>query len=251
MMSLIETNVLAVAKKQYSYKLKSYINLFYYLAIVQILSLMLSLNGISSRGIGGNNFNVDVNIYSNAVVIGFTMCLVFIIGIVITTEEYKNIDFTFVSNRNSSSLSSIGFLLTYSVVAAITAALNGNLLRVIMYYTRNNRRIQSEDFFVSPHNLITSIIAITLYLVLLSAISYFTGTLVQQHKAWIIFIGTFFIGIFMLAKLINSQINIFLVILNFFINESSLLLFTLKVIITATTLFLSGTLLLSRMEVKK
>ena len=99
-------------KKQYFFKLKANIDAFSSLVWIQLLAHLFSLGGVASMGMGGTNLSVDVKYYSADLVIGFTMLWAFVTAITITTKPYRNHDFTFVTNRLSSSLSNILFLLT-------------------------------------------------------------------------------------------------------------------------------------------
>ena len=83
-------------------------------------------------GVGGANLNIEVKYYSADLVIIFTMLWSFITAITIHTKPYRNHDFTFVTNRMSSSLSNILFLLTASIIGSITAVLAGNLVNVLV-----------------------------------------------------------------------------------------------------------------------
>ena len=83
-------------------------------------------------GMGGANLSVDVKYYSADLVIVFTMLWSFVTAITITTKPFRNHDFTFVSNRLSSSLSNILFLLTTSFIGSITALFSGNLVKLLV-----------------------------------------------------------------------------------------------------------------------
>ena len=132
MMSLKTINLAETVKKQFVFKLKANIDVFSSLVGIQLLAILFSLGGVASMGMGGANLSVDVKYYSADLVIVFTMLWSFVTAITITTKPYRNHDFTFVSNRLSSSLSNILFLLTASFIGSITALLSGNLVKLLV-----------------------------------------------------------------------------------------------------------------------
>ena len=132
MMSLKTINLAETVKKQFVFKLKANIDVFSSLVGIQLLAILFSLGGVGSMGMGGTNLSVDVKYYSADLVIVFTMLWSFVTAITITTKPYRNHDFTFVSNRLSSSLSNILFLLTASFIGSITAVLAGNLVKLLV-----------------------------------------------------------------------------------------------------------------------
>lgn len=145
MMSLIKTNVFEISKIQYSFKLKTYFELLFKLAIIQMIGIFFSTNKTSMFGLN----HISIYTFSNDAVILFTLIWAFTIAITLTTTNYKNMDFTFVSNRLSSNLSDIGFLATCSLLGGITASLSSVFLRVLFYFTQSNNSIIEENFFTS------------------------------------------------------------------------------------------------------
>ena len=135
MMSLKTINLAETVKKQFVFKLKANIDVFSSLVWIQLLAILFSLNGVASMGMGGTNLSVDVKYYSADLVIIFTMLWSFVTAITITTKPYRNHDFTFVSNRLSSSLSNILFLLTASFIGSITATLSWKLSEITSIYS--------------------------------------------------------------------------------------------------------------------
>src|SRR6476660_9775510 len=132
MMSLTKVNLAETVKKQYKFKLKANIDVFSSLVWIQLLAILFSLGGVASMGGGSVDLNFNVKYYSADLVVVFTMLWSFVTAITITTKPYRNHDFTFVSNRLSSSLSNILFLLTVSFIGSITATLAGNLVKLLV-----------------------------------------------------------------------------------------------------------------------
>jgi hypothetical protein len=246
-MSLKTINLAETVKKQFVFKLKANIDVFSSLVGIQLLAILFSLNGVGSMGMGGTNLSVDVKYYSSDLVIVFTMLWSFITAITITTKPYRNHDFTFVSNRLSSSLSNILFLLTASFIGSITALLSGSLVELLVSILFKQGLFHfntgSQEFALG---LGVSII----YVFFLSSIGYLIGTLVQVSKGFIILIPVLFLGSIFLAASMHKE-PLLIQIFQFYVLESSLLLFILKTLLTTVLFFIAAISLLNRMEVRR
>lgn len=161
-MSLTETSLWEVVKKQYAYKLKAHANLFFYLVPVQCLG-MLSQTG--SSGTYSNSINLTVSEFSSDATIIFTLIWAFVIAVFCTNKPYKDLNFAFVSTRLSSSISDIGFLLTAAIISGATASLSGVIIRVAKFLTFGSRHIAGKYFFIPPQDLLIGIIATILYVI--------------------------------------------------------------------------------------
>jgi hypothetical protein len=128
MMSLTGTNVLAVAWKQYRFKTKIHAIKFIILLAAQLLALLFSFSGVVTSGFYSETITYTIRCISGDIIIVFTLIWAFVIGYNMSNSLKQ--DFTFVSNRLSSHLSSIAFLLASAILAGVTATLCGILLRV-------------------------------------------------------------------------------------------------------------------------
>ena len=133
MMSLSRASLMEVVKKQYLFKLKSFIQVFMTLVVLQLLAMLFSFNGVGMMGSSNASVEMDIQYYSADIVVVFTMLWAFITAILITTKAYRNDDFAFVTNRLSSNLSNMLFLLTASILGGILAILSSYLMKVMMY----------------------------------------------------------------------------------------------------------------------
>jgi hypothetical protein len=248
MMSLTEVKLVEIVKKQFMYKLKAYLSVFSSLLTIQIIGMLLSTNGSSTMGTSSNGFSLNVSYYTGDIIIIFTMLWALISAIIITTKAYRNDDFVFVSNRLSSNLSNIVFLLFASIVGGITAMLSGILFKVIIYFILDDRNVEAT--FISIQELIVGIIASIFYVFLLASLGYFVGMLVQFSKWFKIILPTVFLGYLFLGVNLNGETTL-LEIGKLFIEESSLFVFFLKVMIAASLLFSVSIILSNKMEVRK
>jgi hypothetical protein len=167
--SLVEFSLFDAVKKQYLYKLKSHLGLFLAMAGVQVIALLFSLGGVMSHGMGTQYLYTFVSYFSSEIVIGFTILWVLVVAVLVTTKDYQNIDFTFVSNRLSSNLSNAAFLVTAALIGGFTAMLSGFLLRIIVYF-RSSHYLLSQNFIVAPDVIFTGIAVTLLYLLLFGSL---------------------------------------------------------------------------------
>lgn len=241
-MSLTKISLWDVVKKQFFFKLKSNIDAFNSLVWIQLIGIFFGFNSSSSWSMDG----IDINIgyFSADGVIVLSMFWAFVTAITITTKPYRNLDFTFVSNRLSSSLSNILFLFTGSVLAAVTGMLSRFMVQFI------HMSFGSGEVFTIPFGIgdfFIGVGATVLYLFLISALGYFIGTLVQVSKLFTFIVPAVIIA-FMYADI---GINEKPLILQTYFMESSFLLFFIKVLITVVVLFGASMAILNRLEVRK
>jgi hypothetical protein len=247
MMSLTSANINVVVKRQYLFKLKANIDAFSSLVGIQAIALLFSLGGMSMFGSSSSYFTLTVSSYSADVVIAFTMIWSFVTAITITTMPYRNFDFAFVTNRLSSSLSNVLFLVTASLLGGVTAILSGFLVRVAGYFLLGHTLYSSE---MAVSELLLGMIAASLYIFMASSIGYIFGTLAQVSKAFIIVIPVILIGLLFLDVSFNPM-PIQQEIYQFYFLESSFVLFLLKILLTTAILFGASSILFNRMGVRK
>lgn len=244
--SLTEPSFFDTVKKQFLYKLKGRLGLFLAMIGVQIMALLFSLSGASSHGMGDNLLYFSFNEFSSDQVIWFTFLWIFVVAVLITTKDYQNIDFTFVANRLSSHLSNVGFLITAAVIGGVTAMLSGILLRIVIYFTRG-RYLLSENFIAAPEVVLTGIAVTILYLLLVSALGYFCGVLVQLSKVFIVILPALYIGT---VDFLARELPVIVKVYNFIIGENSLALLAVKVLITTALIYACSCVLANRLEVR-
>lgn len=248
-MSLTRVNMAVIVKKQYRFKLKAYIQVLLSLIFIQVLALLFSLNGSASMGSTSGMLSVDLTYYSADFVVAFTMLWGFITAILITTKAYRNDDFVFVTNRATSNLANILFLLTASVIGGITAILSSFLLRVVVNIFMNGIFVKSTQVVSAPAEFLLGIYSTTLYIFLICAVGYLVGTLVQINKLFSVLLPAAFFGALILDGL-NGKVGVIGKTFEFFYTESSLVIFAVKVIVTVGLLFAAAAGLSNRLEVK-
>lgn len=244
-MSLSKPSLFNFVIKQYFYKLKSYIQVFFTLVIVQLIGILFSLGGIGASGTSSDLFDIDIRYYSGDYVVILTMLWGFISAVIITTKAFRN-DFTFVTNRLSSILSNLLFLLTASFIGGLTVMLSPSILKFIFYY------MMEKQYVITYSEMIAfpiGIFSTSLYILLSCALGYFSGTLFQIHKVFEVVLPAMFFGAIIGEG--SGKLMIFSTVYEFLLTESSFPLFILKVIVIVGMLFTCSFVFSNRMEVRQ
>lgn len=245
-MSLTTTSLGETVKKQYLFKLKANIDSLSSLIGIQLLAIVFSIGGVGSSGMGGMDYSINIKHYSVDLVLAFTMIWSFVTAITITTKPYRNQDFSFVSNRLSSSLANMLFILTVSVLAGFTALLSGNLLQIVLMFFAGQQFYYIND----PSSLFLGLFVVLIYLLLVSSLGYFVGSLVQVNKIFIIIIPAVFIGLLFLGISIWGQ-PVLVSVFQFYLMESVLSLFLVKAVATMVIFFTLAIRILNTLEVRR
>lgn len=249
MMYLTEPRLIDVVKQQFLYKLNAYTGVFTSLLVMQLLGIFLSFENQSGIS-GSHSLMVTWSATTSDPPIGFTWLWAFSMGIMMTTITYRNDAFTFVTNRMSHHLSSFLFLLSITTIGGITAALSGSLIQFITAIRNHSVIIDSAGVFDSPYEFAIRIMTSILYTILFGGLGYLIGAFIQRSK---LVIPLIFVVIFVLPYLqLGTDTEGFLLkIILFFGQETSFLLFLLKVIGTVTAFFTISMTITNEMEVRK
>gem|GEM_PF-1124408 len=246
-MYLSAANSWAITRKLYVYKLHALIGTFTSLVFVQLLALALSLGGSSHSSYGLGDFSVTVDSYSTINIFGFTLIWVFFTAITVHYKSYRDAEYSFVTNRLTSHLSNVAFLLTASAVGGLTVPLLGTLLKLIIYWTTPDTELVMSHFTQSPIELLVGMFVTALAASLLSSLGYVVGTLVQMNKLWILILS----GLFLTLLSREHKNGILTSMVKFYSGETSLAFFSLKIVITAVILYTFAILISYRMEVRR
>lgn len=248
MMYSTKNSLFSISKKQYFFKLKTGLRFFFSLAIVQLIAILLSLNNVGFSGLITNGLRLKMNYISADAVIIFSFIWALIASACLLNKADINIDFTFVSTRLTSNFSNMGLIITLSFFGSVTASLSENLIRVLYYFIYGTQKIAVEGFYTTPKYILISILCMTLYMILISSIGYFLGSLIQLNKAFIaLFLVILCLIIFRVFSLTELAANI----LNFYSAEKLPVMFILKSLITSAVFFSCAILISNRLEVRK
>lgn len=247
-MSLTKVGLGEIVKKQYLFKLRAYSGMFSTLMVLQAIGIFFSTLGGSSSGTWSSNVSVTVTYYSAEQVMIFTMLWIFISAILITTRAYREGDFTFVTSRMSNNLANGLMLLTASLIGGLSSYLSGFLIKVIIRFF-DLSYLASTGLPPNWLELISGILAIILMMMLIGSLGYIIGTVIQLNKMFMVILPVLFIGFLFLANNVGDR-NLAIELFNFYFEESSLILFTIKIVITTILLFIVSFTISNKQEVK-
>ncbi|RKD22980.1 hypothetical protein BEP19_12170 [Ammoniphilus oxalaticus] len=240
-MSLIEMSLAQTIKKQYRYKLKANIDALSSLIFIQLLAVALSYVGYNDILSDSFHTRVKLKYVSSDIVILFTFIWAVMSAITITTKPFRHHDFTFISNRLSSSLSNLLFLATTTLLGSITALLAGNFL------VATQGVVFGFQLYSMPSVWTETLIAYCvtfLYVFLFSSTGYLVGSLFQLHKAMRILLPVLIVGMFLTDATFASEL------VQFYTEETTFSLLTAKVFCTIALFFTAATVIWNRLEVK-
>ncbi|MBA2176325.1 hypothetical protein H0266_15620 [Halobacillus locisalis] len=247
-MSFVQMKASEVIGKQLVYKCKSYAGVFTSLVVIQLLGALFSLLATSGSMRSTLGYDVRVQTYTVDMVIVFTIFWGFITALLLTTRAYREDDFAFVTNRNSSNISTIAFLTLVGLISSVTAALSFYLVRVVVFL------IGAEgDAVISSASVDASLLLIIFYtfgsVILFSSMGYVAGVMVQWSKLFIFILPAVVIGglILLYQPSDGAVMNAFF---SFYYREANLLFYLLKTTATAAIFYSVAVLLSNRLEVK-
>jgi hypothetical protein len=243
MMSLSQTNTGSIAIKQIAYKIKGFS--FISLAMIQLAVILFSASGIGMYGTGNGSMSITVKNYSSDVVIVCTIFWIFIMSMQLTKKQSKTIDFTLVSNRLSSSLSDLGFLILLCLIGAFTASLSGMLQRLVLYFAADSTTILESAFKIPLPVLFQGMAAAFFYMLLFSGIGYLFGMLIEVHKLFAFILPSL---LFAFARVQSDHL---IRLIHLFTEETSVLAFSSKAVLCAVILFSFSFMLFEQMEVRE
>ncbi|MYL50603.1 hypothetical protein GLV98_13980 [Halobacillus litoralis] len=249
MMSLIEVQTSEVVKKQIGYKWKAYTGVFTSLVVIQILGLLFSLNGSGSMGSGRTGYDVNITYYTADIVVGFTIFWGFLTAFLLTTKAYREDDFAFVTNRKTSTLSTIAFLFMICVIGALTALLSSFALKLLAYFMLPGEEILLTQGVGDVGPWLIGMLATFLIVFLFSSLGYLAGMIVQLNKMLVIILPVVVVGLMILLYRSGFQVQVYF--FEFFFEESNAWLFTLKTLAATTIFYALAVLVSNRLEVKQ
>jgi hypothetical protein len=191
--------------------------------------------------------SIQVQYFTGDIVVVFTFIWSFVTAITITIKPYRHHDFTFVTNRLSSSLSNILFLLCANLIGGVTSILSGNIISLLKYLFFDTQLYHIHSGVLES---LGGIAMTFLYLCMLSALGYFIGALIQIHKIFAVFIPLLFIGLIMISGSMQG-IPFTIHLYQFYVKETSVFLFMIKSVVTTLLLLLPSISILNRLEVRR
>ncbi len=232
--------------EQYLFKWKAFAGVFNSMVALQLLAIVFTWGGTGMHGTSMGNVSLWMNYYSTDGVIGLTLVWVFFTSILITTKSYRNDDYLFITNRLSSNLANMAFLLSASTVAGLTAVFSQYLIQMIQYLRGNT--FLTEALPLTTGEWLSGTAATILYVLFIGTIGYFIGNVVQLHRMLIIIVPVGLLGFLFIYDFNEPG---FVSLYEFYFRETAFGLFAVKIIGTVFLLFLANILVSNRQEVRK
>lgn len=245
-MSLNNPSLSKLVGKQWLFKWKGFAGVFNSMVALQLLAIVFTWGGTGQSGTSMGNVSLSMSFYSTDTVVALTMGWAFFSAILITTKAYRNDDFLFVTNRLSSNLANMLFLVSASVVAGLTAIISQYAIQMIQY-------VQGHTFISSTAPLalgewLTGASATILYVLFFGAIGYLIGCITQMHRTLVVIVPVVLIGLlFIFSSFVPDVFSFF----RFYFQEHTFWLFTIKMVGTILFLFVASILVSNRQEVQK
>lgn len=233
-MSIAKADFWSIVMKQLRYKLKAYRGVYTSMITVQVLALLFSFGSTSSMS-GSSSIGLSYNVfgYSGSLILIFTMLWGLMSAILITTKAYRYDDFVMVSTRMTSQISSLLFLVISSIIGGLTAIGADYLLRDLLLLFKDTALI-----FEGSTPTFQGVIGSCVYLLLFSLIGYTCGILVQLKKIFLFIIPLVVIGIPITMSFIMGIRFFTEDTLQFFLTETSFLIFIWKFLVVSISLLL-------------
>lgn len=240
-MSLANSSMYSIIKKQYLFKLKAYSWFFFIMICAQIIGILAVIFNMGGE-MSFSNSIYSIHIHRLSTIQVFILTLICIIGVIINLgfKEWKSIDYSFVSNNTTSDISNIAFLITYGLFGAVTYSLSAVIIRIVKYISVGSGDILEQGYYLTASDVFYSACSSFLYILLFASICYFYSILIHKSK---IFIIVMFVCVALIPWPIWGCIT-------FYSREHSLLMFTIKVLVTAILLFTASIFLSESMEVQ-
>lgn len=250
-MYLIEPKLSEIVKKQYYFKLHMYRNAFVILIFLQMFFIVLGgVEYIFPTNFPMYDFPWVTWISStNDNVLSVTLIWTIIMGFQIPSRKRLNESFTFVTNRFVHHLSNFFLMLTISMIGGLSVVLSGSAIKMFAYLRYEIKMIESPGFITSPSDFFIRVVTCFAYMMLFILTSYAVTSFIQRSQKTIVFFAIGWIVLSSVTKQWNGP-DFLTRMTEFFFNDSNLVLFLIKIVLTVTALFIASVAVTNRLEVK-
>lgn len=238
-----------LAKRQFLFKLNANGAIFMLLIVLQIIATVFISGAFTSTSMNdwGESISFNFTSISNDGQVGLTLFWAFIVGFLLTSSAQRNESFSFVTNRLTFQLANFYFFCTAALLGGVTTVLLGSVMKIIALLS-DNIIIETTGLLTSPLDFFSRIFVMTAYTLLLMLVGYTLGSLIQWSKLFIALFGVIWYAFTQNMFGISGDENSGL--LYFFHGETSILLFTLKIVVSIAILFAISFFVTNRLEVR-
>ncbi|MFB1082893.1 hypothetical protein [Jeotgalibacillus sp. JSM ZJ347] len=245
-MSLATVSTGNIIRQQVIYKCYAMADLWRSLVVIQLIAIFFSALGSGGMGTSDDIFSLSVSTFSNDIVFFFTVFWMLVASALITSKSYRYEDFSYVTTRLISQVSNGILLLVTVLTASLFTILSNYVIYLSIFLFRNDEFYPGLATVGAPGELLLTFSAMFGYLLIASAVGYFFGVLIQFSKFFIAIIPLVLFGPTMVRSLFIFEFGYY-----FYAQESSIILFMTKTIITALLLYAASILVMNRKEVRE
>lgn len=242
--NFVEVNVWQETKKQFHYKCNAYAKMFSLVIVYQLLVSLLPMLLLFSQDYSySGNYWLDLqteNASTTGSAVVFTLIWAFVMGLMLTYKGGKLTVLGFVRDSRTNHYANGLFILLLAAIGGVTAWLAEYLLQTMIVLKYGVESFQYFNILTLADVLLTGLTAV-LYVLLFCVLGYFIGEMFQFMK---------YLVITMLVLFVFLGIDVGVPVVNFYLMEANIILFTLKIIGTSAVLYLLAWLPTRRMEVR-
>jgi hypothetical protein len=235
--------------KAYVYKLRAYSGYICGLILAQLLASVLMLNGSNTFGTSDPFNSITLHTYTARIIMQFSVIWALIVAFTVSSYTSKNAAFSLPANRLTDCFSDFAYMLTGCLFGGVTTALFGAAFRIIVLLLHPGTLLVS-GFYPAVPELCTVAAVTFFYMLLVSAVGYFAGTLLRISKIFIVLVAS--LGAVLLFSLNSLSDNATLtgLLQNYLFYRDSLASFALSALIVSAFFLALSTLICRRLEVK-
>lgn len=253
-MSLNETSIFDIAKRQFYFKLHANASVFTVLFILQIISTIFLLGSGSSGNFNHSNDSISLtwSSFSNDGIVGLTLFWAIVVGFLCTSTAQRNESFAFVSNRFTYHLANLYFLCFAAIIGGVTTVLLGSATKLYALLRYDHVIIATSGLLNAPGDFFSRFLVMTAYTLLVSILCYTVGMLIQLSRLFIMLLAALFIGLRLFIGLNLSSLSTEKIdLVGFITDEQSTILFIVKIVLIVAALFFFSVWSTNRIEVRK
>lgn len=251
MMSLQNTSNLALIFKQVKFKWNAWVGTVFSLLLIQVIGTVLSIMGSGGSTMYSDGLVLKITYNSGDTIFFLTLFWMAIQAFTFASKNFRDLDYSFITTRHTSHLSTVIYLIILSVFAAVLTLLFSNVVRVILYFKATDIDWSGSGYFLSASELLLGLFSMSLYLMIIASITYMFGTLAAYKNWLIIVLPPIIIGSLIVEARTFASESWMLQLITAFVWEESLLMFAVKAVMLIGIMFSVSYLVNARMEVRK
>ncbi|MGE7922945.1 hypothetical protein ACQKND_07145 [Viridibacillus arvi] len=232
-------------KNQIKLKLTGHADMLVYLIVLQIIGMILfSFSGSGQMGRGAVNFSLKFTIYSPVGLFMLSALWIFYVAITLTRKETRREILPYMRTPKINNITDIIILIYMSAFLTFTIMLSNYLVYAILILFTKKEFVEGMTIFNEPKVFFINTVAVFIVSMVIAAIGYLIGTLIQISKLFILVFIALFIGYN------SSKLSMFIV--NYFYEQNPTFFpFAIFNIIIITFCLFIANVIGSRMEVKE